>query len=451
LLYYIILMKQLLLNFINKGSERSIRAKKNVLSMLFIKGGSILVGLLLVPLTLEYVDSESYGIWLTLSSMVAWISFFDIGINNGLKNKLAESLALKNYELGQKYVSTTYAILSLIFIPLMFLLLIATHFIDWCAFLNLPDKYADSLVIAVSIIITYFCINFILSTINIVILAEQRPADESLRVFLQQLTSLIIIFILVHTTQGNLIYLCCALCISPLAILTIFNITLFKGRYKNIAPRIKQIDFKLAPDLLKLGFQFFVIQIAAIIQYQMINFLILRYYGASDVTSYNIANKYFNIILMVWGILTTPIWVAVTDAITHQDYNWIRRTKNKFLVFFGFAFIIGIAMLIISNQVYNIWVGSNISVPITLSFWVLIYNLVLMFGSIYVSIINGSGKLKIQFIASIISPFIFLAVLYLFIEKMHMGIHSILIAAIIANFNGLILAPLQCRHILKHG
>ena len=91
-------MKQLLLNFINKGSERSIKAKKNVLSMLFIKGGSILVGLLLVPLTLEYVDSESYGIWLTLSSMVAWISFFDIGINNGLKNKLAESLALKNYE-----------------------------------------------------------------------------------------------------------------------------------------------------------------------------------------------------------------------------------------------------------------------------------------------------------------------------------------------------------------
>ena len=143
--------------------------------------------------------------------------------------------------------------------------------------------------------------------------------------------------------------------------------------------------------------------------------------------------------------------MAVTDAITHQDYNWIRRTKNKFLVFFGFAIIIGIVMLIISNQVYNIWVGSNISVPITLSFWVLVYNLVLMFGSIYVSIINGTGKLKIQFIASIISPFIFLAVLYLFIEQMHMGIHSILIAAIIANFNGLILAPLQCRHILKHG
>ena len=81
-------------------------------------------------------------------------------------------------------------------------------------------------------------------------------------------------------------------------------------------------------------------------------------------------------------------------------------------------------MLIISNQIYNIWVNSKFS-PITLSFWVLIYNLVLMFGSIYVSIINGSGKLKIQFIASIISPFIFLAVLYLFIEKMHMGIHSI--------------------------
>lgn len=44
---------------------------------------------------------------------------------------------------------------------------------------------------------------------------------------------------------------------------------------------------------------------------------------------------------MVWGILTTPIWVAVTDAITHQDYNWIRRTKNKFLVFSALPLLLG--------------------------------------------------------------------------------------------------------------
>jgi hypothetical protein len=54
--------------------------------------------------------------------MVVWISFFDIGINNGLRNKLTAALAHNDYNLGRKYVSTTYAILFLIFMPLMCLL-----------------------------------------------------------------------------------------------------------------------------------------------------------------------------------------------------------------------------------------------------------------------------------------------------------------------------------------
>lgn len=439
-----------LLSLLNRGNERSQKAKRNILAMLFIKGGSILIGLLLVPLTLDYVDSDAYGIWLTLSSMIAWISFFDIGINNGLKNKLAEALALKNYDLGKKYVSTTYTILSLIFIPLMCILLIASQFIDWCTLLNLPQKYATSISTSVVIVIIYFCLNFILSTINIVILAAQRPADESLRILSQQIASLLIIFILIHTTKGNLTHLCLALCFAPLIVVGIFNLTLFKGRYKTIAPSIKDIDFSLASDLFKLGFQFFIIQIAAIIQYQMINFLILRYYGASDVTSYNIAFKYFNIIMMVWGILTTPIWVAVTDALTQKDYTWIQRTKNKFLRLFVVGIIGGSIMLACSKWVYSLWVGSSIIIPLSLSFWVLIYNLVQMFSNLYVSIINGSGKLKIQFYASMISPIVFLGVLYIFIHLLHWGIYSILIAAIISNFNGLILAPLQCRSILKN-
>ena len=127
-------------SLLTKGSERTIKAKKNVLLMLLYKGGSILTGLLLVPMTIDYVDSENYGIWLTLSSMVAWMSFFDIGLNNGLKNKLTECFATKDYELGKKYVSTTYAILTLIFVPLMLILLFVVPFVNWENLLNISPK-----------------------------------------------------------------------------------------------------------------------------------------------------------------------------------------------------------------------------------------------------------------------------------------------------------------------
>ena len=63
----------------SSGAQRTKVVKLNVLYGFAIKGCSILLSLLLVPLTIGYINSELYGIWLTLSSVIHWISFFDIG------------------------------------------------------------------------------------------------------------------------------------------------------------------------------------------------------------------------------------------------------------------------------------------------------------------------------------------------------------------------------------
>ena len=46
---------------------------------MIFKGGTILISLILVPMTLSYLNPYEYGIWLTLSSTLAWIYTFDIG------------------------------------------------------------------------------------------------------------------------------------------------------------------------------------------------------------------------------------------------------------------------------------------------------------------------------------------------------------------------------------
>lgn len=113
----------------------------------------------------------------------------------------------------------------------------------------------------------------------------------------------------------------------------------------------------------------------------------------------------------------------------------------------GFTFL-GIIMLLLSPYIYHFWVGNKVEVSFILSAWVFIYNIVIMFGSIFVMIINGSGELKVQTYASLASPIVFIGCSILLI-KYGMGIESILIASIISNFNGLILAPIQCHQILK--
>ncbi len=88
-----------IINFLNKGHIRSIGAKKNIFASFVIKGSSIIVGLFLVPLTINYLSPTKYGIWITLSSIIGWFSFFDIGLGNGLRNKFTEAVSNGKHEL----------------------------------------------------------------------------------------------------------------------------------------------------------------------------------------------------------------------------------------------------------------------------------------------------------------------------------------------------------------
>ena len=83
--------------FLTSQNVRTASVKKNILASILIKGISIFVSLLIVPITLGYVNSTLYGIWLTISSVMLWLNFFDVGLTLGLKNRLGEALAKSNF------------------------------------------------------------------------------------------------------------------------------------------------------------------------------------------------------------------------------------------------------------------------------------------------------------------------------------------------------------------
>ncbi|MCB0634148.1 MAG: polysaccharide biosynthesis protein, partial [Lewinella sp.] len=248
-----------LTKLVNKGQERSVKAKKNIISGVFIKGGSIVVSLLMVPLTIGYVDTTGYGIWLTISSIIAWFNFFDVGLTQGLRNKFAEALALEQYDLAQTYVSTTYALLTLIFSGVWLLLLIANQFIDWATIVNAPAGMRDEINLLAFIVFTYFCLRFVLRVITTILIADQQPSRSSLIDLMGQIISLAFVVILVNTTHGSLVYLGIALCLSPILVLVATSIFFFRKGYARYRPNLSKVDFSKAGELFNLGIKFFVI------------------------------------------------------------------------------------------------------------------------------------------------------------------------------------------------
>ncbi|MFA7572529.1 MAG: hypothetical protein WCY24_02295, partial [Lutispora sp.] len=68
--------------YFTSGNPRTVKLKQNVGASFIIKGVSIILGLIKVPILLSYLDSEKYGVWLTISSILMWIQNFDLGLGH---------------------------------------------------------------------------------------------------------------------------------------------------------------------------------------------------------------------------------------------------------------------------------------------------------------------------------------------------------------------------------
>lgn len=435
---------------LNAGDLRSIKAKKNILGEVFARGASILISLTLVPLTINYVDVTRYGIWLTISSIIGWFVFFDIGLTDGLRNKFAEAVARGQNDLAQTYVSTVYTILALIFSAVWLLFLVVNPYLDWTLILNVPaGMRADVTTLAV-IVFTYFCMLFVLQVITTILTANQEPAKASLVNLSGQLLSLILVVVLVKTTEGSLVKLGIALCLAPILVFLAANFVVFsQENYRDYRPSWSKVDFSKARELFGLGVKFFVISIAFIIQYQTANIIIAQHFGGAEVTAYNIVHKYFGMPQMLFLIFLTPFWSASTEAFVKGDLEWIKASIKKYTFLYLLLVVGGGLMLILANPMYDLWLGKDtIDIDFIISVWGFLYFAANMFSLKYVYLLNGISALRIQFLSSLVSPVVFLVTALVLIRYFEMGVAALFIAGIIANFNGCILAPIQYYQII---
>lgn len=431
-----------------KGPERSIKAKKNILFSLIIKGLSIVISLLLVPLTIHYVNPTRYGVWLTLSSIIAWFGFFDIGFGNGMRNKLAEAIAKGDHLAARVYVSTTYGVLSMIIAAALIIFICINPFLDWSRILNTPADMAGELSVLALIVFVFFCIQFVLQLITTILTANQEPAKASFYNLLGSLFSLIIIFTLTKTTSGNLIYLGTVLSLTPVLVLLLSSLWYFNHEYKKYSPSVKYIKFKFARDLMTLGLKFFIIQIASVVIYQTSNIIIAQLFGPSEVTPFNIAFKYFGIISLGFGIVMTPFWSAFTEAWIKKDISWIRNTMKRLMQLWGLVGIVALIMLIFSKSVYRLWVGEEIKVQFSISFVMAGYVLLNAWNAIFSHFLNGVGKIKLQLYSAAFAALANIP-LGIFLGK-QLGIYGVVLATTILASVSSIWSPLQYFKLINN-
>lgn len=389
-----------ILGFINKGSGRSVRAKKNIVYMFALRGVSIICSLLTVPLTINYVSSYAYGIWLTISSLVAWLSFFDIGIGNGLRNKFIEAVESGDSLRARRLVSTAYAIISIMVVSVWVISMSASCFIDWNNLLNVKGVPERQLLYTVLIAITNFCVLFILGLNRTLLNALQKPALASAFDTVTQVLLCLVLLVITHFSHGNIVYLALAMGGTSIFVLTTSNIWTFRTILKEYRPSVKYVRFSYAKDIMSLGIMFFFLSVLSIAFYQTNNLIISHYLGPEEVTVYNIAYRYINVLPMIFTIIITPFWSAFAEAQAHNDYVWMKSVRRRLMQTIMLLGLAGLVMVLVSPVIYKVWIKDMVTVPVMVTLLVYLFQMFNMWGTLWTQLLSGLGKLRLQVICS---------------------------------------------------
>lgn len=383
------------------SNSRTLNIQKNIVASLLIKTISIIISLLLVPITIGFVNTVQYGVWLTLSSVIGWFTFFDLGLTHGFRNKFAEAKANNNDDLARTYVSTTYFTLIVIFVIVGTILLLVNSFVNWALILNISDSYTKELSNVFVVIIVFFCMQMVLKTMNALLSADQKPALASFIDMVGQIGVLLIIIVLVNVTVGSLLWLAYVISAIPVIVLIFFSIYFYNNRYKKYAPSFKYIKLTKCKDIMCIGGKFFIIQISWLLIFQSVNIILLHIQGPESVSIYNVVYKYFNSIIMVFSIFTTPFWSAFTEAYVKKEYEWMRNSYQK-LNYLSLLFsLLVIVATLVSPIIFDLWLGEKMKIPYVYSMAMGVYVIIMIRSNLYITLIAGMGKVLIQTIVDV--------------------------------------------------
>lgn len=430
------------------SSHRSSLLQKNILASFVIKGWSALIVLLLVPATLNCLGEYKNGIWLTISSLLLWIDNMDIGLGNGLRNKIAEYMAHGECERTRSLISSTFAMLTCIIIPVLLILLLLIAISNPYMVFNADPSKVVQLDQVLMVTVTLVCTSFIFKLIGNFYMGMQLPAVSNLLIALGQTLALIGTYIVLYSGSHSMMLIALVNTAAPLLVYLLAYPYTFFYKYPQLRPSFSLIDFKEAKAVINMGVQFFIMQISSVILFMTSNLLISKMFTPALVTPYQITYRYFSLMLVAFTVICMPFWNATTDAYERGDIDWILQATRKLRMMTIAIMACMTIMVLVSPWIYSIWIGDSVTIDIRMSIVMAIYIFILIYSMRYSYFINGIGKLRLQLIFTTAAAVIFIPLAYLATQLSHNIIWFMLVMCLV-NIPGLIVNRIQFYKLIN--
>ncbi|PGY12663.1 lipopolysaccharide biosynthesis protein [Bacillus sp. AFS031507] len=421
--------------------------KKSISLNFLYKVVGMSIGYLTLPYILSNMGNEMYGIWITIFNTVVWINFLDIGIGNGLKNKLTESVTTNKIDIAKSFILNSY-ILSFIISTCIFIVsYILISFININSFLNLDKINEHTIKLSLMITILFVCINFIARLNEQLYYGTHKSEVVGLKVIINQIISFIGVIVLVQTKNLTLVSLALNYGLVQSFIEILFTFWFFIEN-KNLIPSFNSIKLTKYREILGLGVKFFIIQISMVVIYNTDNIIVLKFLGPEQVTIYTLVSKIFSIFILISTIVLTPFWALFADAYVKKDFIWIKNTFKKFNILSILVLLGSLGLSLIMEYILLLWTGKVVKVEILFSLLFAVFISIRIFNNVYMFFLNGAAIVNLQMYLYVLGAFINIPLTIIFI-KMGLSLSGIMLGSIISILPMAIILTLQVYKIIK--
>jgi len=401
-----------------RGSERIRRAVLTGGAATLARVVQIGSSLITVPLTLKYLGNERFGLWMTISSVLAMASFADFGVGNGVLNTVAKAFGKDDMEGVRKAVSSGFAVLNTIAALLLLSFFSIYRFVNWADFFRVysPQARAEAGP-ALAVFAACFALNISMDVVQRV----QLGLQQGYRYGLWQLCGSTVGFIGVLGgiwLHVGLPVLVVALAGAPIFATALNAIHFFGFARPDLRPARKLISQDAISQITRLGGLFFVLQVVSAISFSADNFIIARILGAVNVPEYSIPQRMFSIINLMASMLLSPLWPAYGEAIARGHMAWVRKTliRSLLIVLTVGGSIAGILLIMAPRFIYW-WVGNRIHPPFMLLLGLAIWITMDCCAGAIVTFFNGASAIKLQVITAVVGGPCCLALKIVFVHR----------------------------------
>ena len=410
---------------------------RNIYGSTLFKAIDVIFNFLLVRFAIDFFGAEDYGIWLTILSFFTWFSVIEFGVSSSFRNHLTKFFSDKDYINIRIWISSGYKATTIIYSG-MILLGVILYNLTGFEFDNQSTKF--NWVFQLSF--TMYMIYYIFFCLQSVLLATHNAQITYIISALQKVVLLvgILLFSFFELTP-SLSFICLWFSAIPLIIWGLANMITYRKILPDLKPKFNSSTKEKIQSLKQINLAFFLIQIATLIIYSTDNLIILNRLNGTDVTTYNIAFKYFNIVLL-------PYWAAFTEADHKNDVPWIKTHIKRLILLWTLMAFGSILMLFLAPIAYEIWIGKVVHIPFELSFFMAISILITCWNNIFAYYLNSIAKTNLQLVVIVVSAIINIPLSFYLLDLW--GITGVIIATSCVLAPLAIALPIQYLRIIRN-